>query len=250
MNKAVKTTIKYLLIVLGFTVLVDAIYISTVSNGNLGLWLTYAVGIFLVFCGIFSEWIVKRVPGFMKYFFSVGFTVYFVFVLALYGFGSVDTVDYEEDALVILGAGIRGETVSQTLKNRLDAAIDYHKYNPESVIVVSGGQGSGEAITEAEAMERYLIANGIPEDKILQEDQSTSTEENFNFSKAILDEHFDSDYRIAYITNDFHTYRASLRARFAGFNESTHCHADTPFTSILPNGLREVLGVMEMWVFG
>ncbi len=71
-------------------------------------------------------------------------------------------------------------------------------------------------------MERYLTEHGIPKEKILKEDRSTSTEENFEFSKEILDSCFEDDYTIAYITNDFHTYRSGCRAKAVGFSSVTH----------------------------
>ena len=65
----------------------------------------------------------------------------------------------------MLGAGIKGERVTLTLANRLNKAIEYHNANPESIIIVSGGQGRGEAISEAFAMKRYLVAHNIDEAK-------------------------------------------------------------------------------------
>ncbi len=45
---------------------------------------------------------------------------------------------------------------------RLEAAIAYYERNPKVLLVVSGGQGPQEDISEALAMERYLIERGIP----------------------------------------------------------------------------------------
>ena len=69
-----------------------------------------------------------------------------------------------------------------TLARRLDAALAYLEENPKAYVVVSGGQGAGEDISEAEAMRRYLAARGIEESRILMEDKSMSTLENFLFS--------------------------------------------------------------------
>ena len=111
----------------------------------------------------------------------------FQVVICVYSFGFTDTVTYKEDAVIVLGAGLRGENLSLILRNRLDAAVEYYNENPEAVIVVSGGQGPDEDIPEAEAMERYLYEQGVPLNKIIKEDKSTSTEENFKFSKELLE---------------------------------------------------------------
>ncbi len=123
------------------------------------------------------------------------------------------------DAIIVLGAGLNGENVSLTLSYRLDAAIEYHNNNPESVIVVSGGQGTNEIIPEALAMKNYLVKNGIDEDSIIMEDKSSRTFENFQFSKEILDEHYSNeDYTTVYVTNGFHIWRAGMIAKKLGLN--------------------------------
>ena len=100
------------------------------------------------------------------------------------------TVTYKEDAIIVLGAAVHGKTPSRTLRYRLKKAVDYHEQNPDAIIIVSGGQGAQEDISEAEAMKIYLVENGVASNKIIKEDKSTSTAENFKFSKEILDETF------------------------------------------------------------
>lgn len=122
----------------------------------------------------------------------------------------------KSDYAIVLGAGLRGETISLTLKNRLDSAIEYTKSNKEVMIVVSGGQGPGESITEAEAMKRYLLKNGIGEDKIIMENKSTSTSENLIFSKEKIENHSGKtigELNIKIITTDFHALRSNMLAK-------------------------------------
>lgn len=120
------------------------------------------------------------------------------------------------DAVIVLGAGLRGENVSLSLAYRLDAAIAYYKQNPKTLIIVSGGQGSNELVSEAFAMRTYLLNKGVPEEKILMEDQSSRTVENFRFSKEILDAYFNGKaYETVYVTNSFHVFRAGLIAKQA-----------------------------------
>ena len=96
--------------------------------------------------------------------------------------------DPQADYLIVLGAGVNGSTPSLSLVNRLTAAKDYLERFPDAVAIVSGGQGDGENLTEAEAMRRWLTQNGIPDRRILTEDRATTTEENIAFSLDLLRE--------------------------------------------------------------
>ena len=93
----------------------------------------------------------------------------------------IETLEY----LIVLGAGLDGEKVGKTLKSRLDEAIKYYELNKNVNIIVSGGQGEDEVISEAEAMERYLVKNNINPNRIIKEEKATTTLENIKFSKEI-----------------------------------------------------------------
>ena len=126
------------------------------------------------------------------------------------------------DYILVLGAGLRnGTELTLSLKDRLDATLEYlHTNDSNSYIVVSGGQGSDEDIPEAQAMANYLIANSIPKDKIILEDKSVNTFENFKFSKSKIEEHSNkpiADSSVKIITTDFHAFRSSLLAKRNGY---------------------------------
>lgn len=235
---------------LGMLVITNAVAASLVSNLHFGIVLFYILGIGLLAVSLFMKLLIKIIPKTIRYLLAVLCVISTIFMCFLYGYGITDTVTYTEDALVVLGAGIRGEALSDHLKNRLDAAVDYHTKNPQAVIVVSGGQGPEEDITESLAMERYLISQGIPAERIVQEGRAASTEENFRYSKELLDRHFDKPYSVVFITNDYHIYRAELIAQRSGFMSVSHCHHATPWSLILPNGLREMVAVVKTWILG
>lgn len=133
-----------------------------------------------------------------------------------YGFKKdKEPVDY----IVVLGAGLWGESPSLALLERLEEGTKVIKENPNTKIVVSGGMGPGETITEAEAMKRYLVKNGVEEGRIIKEDKSRSTSENMEFTKKVI-ESIDNkkDIKIRVITNNFHMFRARLLAKHYGFN--------------------------------
>ena len=116
----------------------------------------------------------------------------------------------QADSIVVLGAGLVGERPSRALAYRLDRAVELWQQRPTIPIVVSGGQGPDEVIPEAEAMERYLRAKGVPAQFIIQEDQATTTIENLHLSRALLQPQGRS--RPAVVTNNFHTLRTSRLA--------------------------------------
>ena len=123
----------------------------------------------------------------LKYVFFAGCGAYLLFALGLFAASFARPATGKEKAVVVLGAGLRGEQVSGLLARRLDAALDYYRENPDVLLVVSGGQGPDEVIPEAEAMARYLAARGVPQENIIKEDKSESTEQNFEFSRVLLE---------------------------------------------------------------
>jgi uncharacterized SAM-binding protein YcdF (DUF218 family) len=126
--------------------------------------------------------------------------------------------DAEPDAVIVLGAGVNGTTPSLALQSRIDAAEKYLKQHPGIPAVLSGGQGAGEDVSEAQAMYDALVKDGVDPGRLLLEDRSTSTAENFQFSKERLQQwQYDTDSAvIAVVTNDFHLYRARRLARREG----------------------------------
>ena len=136
------------------------------------------------------------------------------------------------------------------LQCRLNKAYDYAAAHPDTLVITSGGQGRDEWRPEGDAMRDYLIAKGLPADRVLAESGSTSTEENFAFSLTILREHgFDETTPIVYVSNAFHCYRAGKYAALAGFTKATALPAATPLRSVLPCYLREALALLYYWVF-
>ena len=129
----------------------------------------------------------------------------------------------------------------------MDRAIEYCGKNPVAVIVVSGGQGPQEDITEAPAMERYLIDKGIPQSRIIKEEASTSTYENFLFARKVLEPRFQQGFSAVLITNRFHMYRASKLARYTGIT-ANRLGAPTVWYIVPVNYLREMLAVVRIWV--
>ncbi|WP_456275252.1 YdcF family protein [Bacillus sp. AK128] len=147
----------------------------------------------------------------------------------------------DADYLVVLGAKINGEEMSLALHYRVLIATQYLKENPTTQVVVSGGQGPGESITEAEAMKRYLLNEGIEEQRILTEDQSTTTFENLSFSKELLD----STKQVIIVSSDFHLYRSTIIANRLGYEQIYTLPAKTPWVVKPKLWIREYAAVLK-----
>lgn len=119
------------------------------------------------------------------------------------------------DYIVIHGAGLNGEEPTPLLRGRIDKALKlWRKQGEQGILIPSGGQGSDEVISEAEAMHHYLVAHGVPEESILDEDRSTTTMENLIFTQKLMDVHHRGlPYRCALVTSDYHVFRTATYAR-------------------------------------
>ena len=163
---------------------------------------------------------------------------------------SVGDKDVEADYVIVLGALVRGKTPSVSLRYRLDCAADYMAEHPGAVAIVSGGQGAGEDITEAEAMEHYLISQGIPISRIIREDKSESTYQNISNSLSIISQRGDNGKKIAIVSAEYHLYRAKKIAQSLG-TDVYGIPARTENTLMKINYfIREGCGVIYSFFFG
>lgn len=149
------------------------------------------------------------------------------------------------DYAIILGAKVNGETPSLSLRYRLESAVEYAKQYPNVKLVLSGGQGKDEGISEAEAMYRYLVEQGVAKERLLLEDRSTSTYENLEFSQRIIP----TVTGVTIISSDYHLARARFLAKRLGW-DSDVVAAKTPESVKTKVVTRERLALVKTWVFG
>ena len=154
--------------------------------------------------------------------------------------------DAEPDYLIVPGAQVYENGPSRVLKCRLDAARDYLLLHPSVVCIVSGGQGYNEPFPEAEGMKRYLIHEGIDENRILEEPDSATTAENLRNCRAFLDPEKDT---VALVTNNFHLCRVLLLARQAGYRNAVGIAAGSSPLFLPNNLLREFFGMAKDLAF-
>lgn len=166
--------------------------------------------------------------------------------------GEANNADTPVQAAIVLGAGVNGTTPSLALSTRIDAAAAYLKAHPDIPAVLSGGRGPGEDITEARAMYTALMAAGIASDRLLLEQDSTSTEENFADSKALLQDcGVNTDTAtVAVVSNDFHLFRAGILAKREGLT-TVGVPAELPWWWLTVNYYaREAFAVTALTILG
>ena len=159
--------------------------------------------------------------------------------------------DTPSEYIVVLGAGLRGSEPSKILTDRINTAYTYLTAHPDVVCIVSGGQGPGEDISEAQCMFDHLTAMGIDGSRIWMEDKSTSTWENFQFTLNLIQEKTGTrPETIGVISNEFHLFRAGLFAEKSGVIP-IGIPAPTSYLSLKLNYfLREAAGVWHYLILG
>lgn len=236
------------LIILGIISVLYGILILQVGAGT-SFWLIWEV----IGAG-FLLWAILLHNGFWEVHKKLGFAFHSIIVLGAvlltilcvmiatqFSSKGVQDLDY----IIVLGAQVREDGPSTVLKYRLEAALDYLNENPETVCIVSGGQGVNEPCTEAEAMAEYLIEHGIDKSRIILEDMSKNTMENIRNSKTFIDATSDT---VGIVTNNFHMFRAVKLAEAQGF-ENVYGIATESNIIYLPNNvLRECLGIVKDWL--
>lgn len=145
--------------------------------------------------------------------FCVGFAFFLYLEAQVISGAHGDAADKDVSCVIVLGAGVDGSVPSLTLARRLEATLDYIADKPDIPVIVSGGQGAGEDITEAECMYRWLVARGMDGSRVWKEERATSTRTNFAHSYALMAERgIDPAAGFAFVTSDYHVARAKRLA--------------------------------------
>ena len=142
------------------------------------------------------------------------------------------------EVLIVLGTTVNGTEPSPMLKQRLDAAVEYLNTYPGAKCIVTGGKGDEHNLSEAQCMYNYLTAAGIDESRITMEDRATTTVENLQNVRAMLD-----TSEVDILSSDFHLYRAGLIAKEAEFIPTLIPAKTEPLSLLLPWFLREIVAL-------
>ncbi len=161
---------------------------------------------------------------------------------------ALSAVESDAPYVIVLGAAVYGETPSISVRHRSDRAVEHLHNNPDAVAIVSGGQGQGEDISEAECMRRYLVDQGVDNRRILMEDRSTSTLENLAFSKAAIEAASGYPSRVAIVSSSYHLYRAKRMAAALGMAAEGLPSSDGYPVYMTGMYIREALAVWKLWI--
>lgn len=178
--------------------------------------------------------------------FALSVAAYLPFVISDARKNNRDKCDY----LLILGGNVIGaDTPSPQLLERMKAAAVYLRENPETVAVPCGGCfRDGQKKSEAQIIAEYLIEQGIEESRIVLEDKSTTTYENFEFGTKIIENHSGKaldEVRVAFLSSDYHIHRASIIAKRCGIKNCGKVSCPTPGEA-MPRYLREYFVAYEL----
>jgi uncharacterized SAM-binding protein YcdF (DUF218 family) len=249
---------KWACVALGLLLVADAVFLMVQDVFSLGVTLPFVIGVALLALGL--QWVPahrwldarpgRRIAwrwmwlGVLIWAFSVaGFWA----VLALAG--SEPAGATAPAAIVVLGSGAPKGKASPVLAARLDLALQQAAHYPQAVVVVSGGVDFGETRSEAQVMGDYLREAGLPAGRIVQEEKSSSTEQNLLFSKPLLAQRGVSPAQpVQLVTSDFHTLRARWIARSAGYGQVSLAGAPTPLYVRYNAWLREYFAVLSGFV--
>ena len=224
------------------------ISILNVNSGTLFFLIWFLISAFLIvidcliYFKVFEKYkVFKRIFIFVC---TIGICVFLTIlglILSKMNVKPVNNLDY----IIVLGAQVKENGPSVVLKYRLDRAVSYLKENINTLVIVSGGQGVNEPATEASVMKKYLINEGINEERIIIEDQSNTTKENLINSKKLIGD----NKSIGIVTNNFHMYRALLigekyKVNAVGIPSNSNAY-------YLPNNLlREVFAFIKFIILG
>lgn len=204
----------------------------------------FFVWAFLIHIDFFA---VHKIIGWLFHIFLIAGAAMFILLagMSISGFRAegADNLDY----IIVLGAQVREDGPSVVLKYRLNEAIDYLNGNPETLCIVSGGQGVNEPVSEARCMADYLIENGIDSNRIILEDKSKNTVENIKYSKELMENTYNG---VGIITNNFHVFRAVQIAKKQELKNIHGIAADATLLYLPNNILRECMGIFKDWIFG
>ena len=241
-----------LCILAGALCILYGITVMLVNSGSKFFFVWYAGGICFLLLSLFiRKNIFEKLPKAVNALLAACVSLGIVFVLLTQGMvvsGFMDSEKENLDYIIVLGSQVKPSGPAVVTRLRLDRAYEYAVNNPDTVIIVSGGQGSNEPATEASVMKEYLVSKGIDESRIIAEDKSTNTSENLQFSMALTDGLQDSSVGI--VSSEFHMFRALAIAKKCGYTDTYGIPARSVRLYLPNNMLRESIGILKDLLMG
>ena len=233
--------------ILAILSLLYSVAVYMVGSGTFSFIIWIFAAIFFGFLYIMEKkslWL--KVPKTLRYAFriivAIGFAVFIIcqgcILTQFFSKG-----EPEADYIIVLGAQMRDWGPSVVYKARLDSAIEYLNDNPDTKVIVTGGQGANESASEGEGGKTYLLEQGIAEDRIIVESESLDT--NQNISNALNLVEVTADMKIGIVTNNFHVFRGVMIAKRYTDADVTGIAAFTEYQYHPNNMVRETFGILK-----
>ncbi len=208
-----------IIIIIGILGIIDTLIISLFYSGlNTGVILPGIIGIILISYSVYKiktnkPLIKNKTIRIICIFTIIFFFLSFIIIEIIFVNSLFNTLDEDIEYMIILGAGLSRNGMSPALINRLNKGLEILTNYPNIKVIVSGGKGLHEKEIEAEIMKDFLIYHGVNHGNIIVEDKSSSTYENFIFSKKLIKPEIK---KIFIVTSSFHTFRAKMIAKRTG----------------------------------
>lgn len=236
--------------------LIGALYAFVFRAYRFSGWLAIGLGVLILVFGLL-DWRREKHPRGTKILCRILWTGLCVLLLAalstgIYvGIACAGGENPQADYVIVLGAGVNGTKPSQSLRERMEAALDYLETYPQAVAVLSGGKGPREQISEAQCMYLWLREKGIPEERLRKEERATTTEENIRYSLDLIQEETGLRPKTAAVVSSaYHLRRAELLGKKEGLEVLGWPAATRNPIFFVNMFLREICGVWYIWVLG
>lgn len=158
-----------------------------------------------------------------------GIVLWGTVALSIVNYGKIDE-KAPSDVAIVLGAGTWKGEVSPVYRERINHGIWLYQNGYVEYLILTGGVGEGNPVSDAAAARAYALSQGVPETAILIEEKSTITEENLFYAKAVMDE---LSLKSAIIVSDpLHMKRAMLMASDYGIDALSSPTPTTMYRSL------------------
>jgi uncharacterized SAM-binding protein YcdF (DUF218 family) len=157
------------------------------------------------------------------------------------------------EAIVVLGAAQYVGRPSPVLKARLDHALGLYRERTAPLVIVTGGVGRGDTISEAEVGRRYLVAHGVPADSVVAQRVGRTT---MGSMSAVADWLRPRGLRrVVLVSDPFHMFRLRLEAHRTALQAYTSPTESSPISDnpvlelryLLAEGLKVPVAWVRSW---
>lgn len=223
------------LITVIFLHMIYALFMFTQSALYGGIWTFITVIEGLIFLVGY-----KKIK-FLKFFLAFVIILQFLASLAIMFLGTdIRNTNYQK--VLVLGYELKDNQMSETLKMRLDKALEY-SVNKDSTFILCGGITRENTVSEAAVMKDYLMAHGLDESRVILEDKSKDTLENI--ANAL--EYIGNDKEVLVISSNYHVFRAKMIAGKVGL-KAAGLGSKAPLLLIPNQLLFEKLGIIGLMI--